>query len=85
MKKLLSIPCLDDINDVLLNQNIRMSLKLRYLRRNVRYVYLRLISRKSDVASIMRISMMNKTAFTPLFIYNIANLDKTDNNCYFFC
>lgn len=31
----------------------------------------------------MRISMMNKTAFTPLFIYNIANLDKTDNNCYF--
>ena len=51
-----------------------MSLNLRYLRRNVRYVYLRLISRKSDVASIMRISMMNKTAFTPLFIYNIANL-----------
>ena len=60
-----------------------MSLNLRYLRRNIRYVYLRLISRKSDVASIMRISMMNKTAFTPLFIYNIANLDKTDNNCYF--
>lgn len=60
-----------------------MSLNLRYLRRNVRYVYLRLISRKSDVASIMRISMMNKTAFTPLFIYNIANLGKTDNNRYF--
>ena len=60
-----------------------MSLNLRYLRRNIRYVYLRLISRKSDVASIMRISMMNKTAFTPLFIYNIANLDKTDNKCYF--
>ena len=35
------------------------------------------------MASIMRISMMNKTAFTPLFIYNIANLDKTDNKCYF--
>lgn len=46
-----------------------MSLNLKYLRRNVRYVYLRFIPRKGDVASVIRISMMNKAAFIPYIIY----------------